>query len=108
VVTCRPGSSPGKSANEYRTLPLEDVLAATLLTGRGRSQKRVSTNSPLDPQDVGSGGIPAQSVFSVWAQRLPTCGLFSEWHAVWSPDGPQGSRPIRVVDAQVSSGLGSG
>jgi hypothetical protein len=46
---------------------------------------------PLDPQYGGLEGIPAQSVFFVRALCSPTCALFSMWHGVWSPDGPQQS-----------------
>jgi hypothetical protein len=49
---------------------------------------------PLDPQDGGSGGIAAQSVFFVYSLRSLTCSLFSMWHSVWSPDGPQGDSLI--------------
>jgi len=44
---------------------------------------------PLDPQDGGSRVIRAHHVFFVQRSRSLTCGLFSAWHAVWSPSGPQ-------------------
>src|SRR5215471_6880036 len=52
---------------------------------------------PLDPQDGGLAGIPAQSVIFVHAYRLPTCGLFSALHGVWSPSGPQSARACAVA-----------
>lgn len=43
----------------------------------------------LDPQDVGLGVSADQSGLSGSAVSVPTCGLSSRMHDVWSPGGPK-------------------
>jgi hypothetical protein len=88
-------------SNDLEAIPPSGEMASDLQRWSGRPDLN---RRPLDPQDVGSGVIPAQSAFSVRALCSLTCGLFSVWHGVWSPDGPRGCRYVRVVDAHVSSG----
>ena len=42
---------------------------------------------PLDPQEVGFGVCPGQSCYAGGALGVPTCGLFSRAHTVWSQSG---------------------
>ena len=52
---------------------------------------------PLDPQEVGFGVCPGQSCYAGGALGVPTCGLFSRVHTVWSQSGPN---PCRERAAQ--------
>jgi len=37
------------------------------------------------------------TIAAAWMPRSLTCGLFSMWHSVWSPDGPQNSMVLRLT-----------